>query len=54
MRASLAPGQPWKIGQRDIQPGMPVEAYLTTSRRTALSYLTKPVTDQFARAFQER
>ncbi|MEZ5849313.1 MAG: HlyD family type I secretion periplasmic adaptor subunit [Hyphomicrobiaceae bacterium] len=54
VRASLAPGQPWKIGPRDIQPGMPVEAYLTTSRRTALSYLTKPVTDQFARAFQER
>jgi HlyD family secretion protein len=33
---------------------MPVEAFVATDERTALSYLVKPVTDQFARAFRER
>jgi HlyD family secretion protein len=37
-----------------LLPGMPVEAFISTSDRTALSYLVKPVTDQFARAFRER
>jgi HlyD family secretion protein len=35
-------------------PGMPVDAFLATGERTAISYLVKPVTDQFARAFRER
>lgn len=37
-----------------LLPGMPVEAYIETGQRTALSYLMKPLTDQFARAFKER
>lgn len=37
-----------------LMPGMPVEAFIATGARTALSYLVKPVTDQFARAFRER
>jgi HlyD family secretion protein len=37
-----------------LLPGMPVEAFIATGERTALSYLVKPVTDQFARAFRER
>jgi HlyD family secretion protein len=37
-----------------LVPGMPVEAFVATDERTALSYLVKPVTDQFARAFRER
>ena len=37
-----------------LQPGMPVEAFIATGERTALSYLVKPVTDQFVRAFRER
>jgi len=35
-------------------PGMPVEAFIATGERTALSYLMKPVSDQFAKAFRER
>ena len=35
-------------------PGMPVEAFIATGERTAISYLVKPITDQFARAFRER
>ena len=35
-------------------PGMPVEAYVQTGERTVMSYLTKPLTDQFMRAFREK
>ncbi len=43
---------------KDVQglaliPGMPVETFIQTGSRTVLSYLIKPVTDQFARAFRE-
>jgi HlyD family secretion protein len=34
-------------------PGMPVEVYVQTEERSALSYLTKPFTDQMMRAFRE-
>jgi HlyD family secretion protein len=37
----------------NLLPGMPVEAYLRTDDRTPLSYLTKPLTDYFGRAFRE-
>jgi HlyD family secretion protein len=35
-----------------LKPGMPVEAFLRTSDRTVGSYLTKPMTDFFTRAFR--
>jgi HlyD family secretion protein len=34
-------------------PGMPVEAFIQTGARTPLSFLTKPLTDYFAKAFRE-
>jgi len=43
-----------RLGDQKLVPGMPVEAFIETSSRTALSYLTKPLTDQFERAFRER
>lgn len=36
-----------------LVPGMPVEVFMSTGSRTALSYLTKPITDQMSRAFRE-
>jgi HlyD family secretion protein len=33
---------------------MPVEAFVSTGDRKVISYLLKPLTDQFARAFRER
>lgn len=42
-----------KLEGQDLLPGMPVEAYLRTADRTPLSYLTKPLTDYFGRAFRE-
>ena len=41
------------IGHLKLIPGMPVEVYISTGERTALSYLAKPVTDQMSRAFRE-
>jgi HlyD family secretion protein len=43
-----------EAGKLRLVPGMPVEAFIATGERTAISYLVKPVTDQFVRAFRER
>ena len=40
-------------GDLQLVPGMPAEVQIRTSERTALSYLTKPLSDQIARAFKE-
>jgi HlyD family secretion protein len=37
----------------DLTPGMPAEAYIQTAKRSAASYLLKPVTDSFARSMRE-
>ncbi len=42
-----------KLADLKLIAGMPVEAYIQTGTRSALSFLTKPVTDQIARAFKE-
>ncbi len=42
-----------KLRELDLLPGMPVEVFISTGARTALSYLAKPITDQFNRAFRE-
>ncbi|PAX07773.1 HlyD family type I secretion periplasmic adaptor subunit [Sphingomonas lenta] len=41
--------------QRRIQlkPGMPAEVYIETGNRSMLSYLTKPLSDQLARSFND-
>lgn len=36
-----------------LRAGMPAELYLATGSRSMLSYLLKPLTDQFARAFTD-
>jgi HlyD family secretion protein len=54
--ARIAPdeGEIARLGQHKLIPGMPVEAFIETAPRTALSYFTKPLTDQLARSFRER
>lgn len=37
-----------------LAPGMPVEVFFSTSSRTMLSYLVKPLADQIERAFREQ
>lgn len=43
-----------KLDGLKLIPGMPLEVFMVTENRSALSYLMKPVTDQFNRAFRER
>jgi membrane fusion protein, type I secretion system len=43
-----------QLQNKKLVPGMPVEAFIATGERTALSYLVKPIADQFVRAFRER
>jgi HlyD family secretion protein len=44
-----------KLGDEQVLvPGMPVEVFIQTQERTALSYLFKPIEDQFAKAMRER
>jgi HlyD family secretion protein len=49
----LAEGERARLGTRMLVPGMPVEVFLQTGRRTPLAYLVKPFTDYFAHAFRE-
>ena len=42
-----------KLGDLELIPGMPVEAFLQTGERSVLTYLTKPLVDQLKRAFRE-
>jgi HlyD family secretion protein len=54
VRITLPDKEMERLGQLKVIPGMPAEVHIRTTDRTALSYLVKPVTDQFARAFKER
>lgn len=49
----LDPGEMEKLAGQTLIPGMPVEAFIQTEARTPLSYLLKPFTDYFTRAFRE-
>lgn len=42
-----------KLGNLTILPGMPVEAFIRTEDRSAWTYLTKPLTTYFTRAFRD-
>jgi HlyD family type I secretion membrane fusion protein len=41
------------VADLKLVPGMPVEVFMSTGTRTALSYLAKPIADQMNRAFRE-
>lgn len=51
--ANIAIGENDEIADKVLIPGMPVEVFLQTGERTALSYLVKPFTDQMERALRE-
>jgi HlyD family secretion protein len=53
-RVQLSPEQLAKMGDAKLLPGMPVDVFIKTPGRTALSYLMKPLRDQAERAFKER
>lgn len=41
-----------KLDGQTLVPGMPVEAFVKTSERSPIAYLTKPLTDYFSRAMR--
>jgi HlyD family secretion protein len=43
-----------RLGVVRLMPGMPVEARVTTGERSVMSYLLRPVVDQFGHAFREK
>ncbi|HVX77218.1 MAG TPA: HlyD family type I secretion periplasmic adaptor subunit [Bradyrhizobium sp.] len=54
VRVSLKSQELEKLGGSKLVPGMPVDVFIKTKGRTALSYLIKPLEDQAERAFKER
>lgn len=54
VRVGLGADELAKLGTAKLVPGMPVEVFIKTAGRTALSYLTKPLMDQAEHAFKER
>ena len=53
-RLKLDDGELGKLNGAKLLPGMPVESFIGQSERTAMSYLTKPFTDQLNRALREK
>ncbi|QPH55464.1 HlyD family type I secretion periplasmic adaptor subunit [Pontivivens ytuae] len=42
-----------KLSGLELVPGMPVDAFIQTGERSPLTFLTKPLTDYFTKAFRE-
>lgn len=52
-RLAIADVLPDGLQRAQIFPGMPVETYIETGRRTMLQYLLKPISDSLSRSFRE-
>jgi len=52
-RLKLSETLPEGVSRKQIQPGMPVDAFIKTDERTFLEYLVRPIQDSFAKAFRE-
>ena len=50
---AVPPAELARLGHNRLLPGMPVEVFVSTEERTAMSFFAKPLTDQFNRAFRE-
>lgn len=53
LELEVPPAEMAKLGDLELVPGMPVEAFMQTSSRSALSYLIQPLSEQMARAFRD-
>lgn len=53
-QVEVPPDELAKLNDKKLVPGMLVETFIQTEKRTALSYLVKPFQDQIERAFKER
>ncbi|WP_252733477.1 HlyD family type I secretion periplasmic adaptor subunit [Paracoccus marinaquae] len=50
---TIPPEELAKLGDLALIPGMPVEVYIQTGERSPMTYLVKPLSDYFNRAFRE-
>ena len=53
-RISVPEAELARLGEAKLITSMAVETFVNTSERGMISYLTKPLADQIARAFHER
>jgi HlyD family secretion protein len=53
LRVAVSSAELSRLKRLKLVPGMPVEVFVQTGTRTALSYLLKPLTDQVMRTFRE-
>jgi HlyD family secretion protein len=54
VRIGIDPSELDRLGSVKLTPGMPVEAFIQTGERTLVSYLVKPLHDQFMRSMREK
>jgi HlyD family secretion protein len=54
VRIALPAEEVVRLGDVRLVPGMPVEGFIQTGDRTVMSYLMKPMSDHFNRAFREK
>jgi HlyD family secretion protein len=54
VRITLPDSEIARLSGLKLVPGMPVEAFIQTGERTAISYLIKPISDQLMRSWRER
>lgn len=50
---ALNEGEKERLGDLELVPGMPAETFIQTQKRTVLSFLLKPLSDNLRRAFRE-
>ena len=53
-RVRLPASEAAKIDVHRLRPGMPAEVYMQAETRSALSYMIRPIADNFERAMRER
>ena len=54
VRLDIAADELARLGDLILVPGMPAEVFITTGDRRVISYLVKPLADQFRRTFREQ
>lgn len=54
IRIVVGEGELARLNELKLVAGMPVESFIQTGERTVISYLTKPLSDQIAKAWRER
>lgn len=53
VRIVLSADEVARLGNVDVVPGMPADVMVTSQERQVITYLTKPIVDQFERVFRE-